>query len=90
VEWLVTGGDVASICGGKISGGVRLCTENTDMCAAKTHVEVKADLKPNWLYDLKSSDSRSMHNTASLALGTPIDIFGGRMDELESTTIKVI
>jgi hypothetical protein len=26
VEWLVTGADVGTICGGKISGGTRFCT----------------------------------------------------------------
>jgi hypothetical protein len=26
VEWLVTGADVGTICGGKISGSTRFCT----------------------------------------------------------------
>jgi hypothetical protein len=38
VEWLVTGADVGTICGGKISGGTRFCTEHVDLCTVKNHL----------------------------------------------------
>jgi hypothetical protein len=76
VEWLLTGVDVGVICGGKISGGARFCTENVDACAVKTHVGIIAELKLNLLY-LKSSASKSRRKTASSAWEIPSDIFGG-------------
>jgi hypothetical protein len=50
VELLVTGADVGTICGGKISGGTRFCTEHVDLCTVKTQLISKADLKSEWLY----------------------------------------
>jgi hypothetical protein len=42
VEWLVTGADVGTICGGKISGGTRFCTENVDLCTVKKSPDFKS------------------------------------------------
>jgi hypothetical protein len=68
VEWLVTGADVGTICGGKISGGTRFCTEHVDLCTVKTHLISKADLKSEWLY-MNTPYTRSRRKTASLACG---------------------
>jgi hypothetical protein len=68
VECLVTGADVGTICGGKISGGTHFCTENVDLCTVKNHLIPKADLKSEWLY-MKATDTRLRHKTASLAWG---------------------
>jgi hypothetical protein len=68
LEWLVTGADVGTICGGKISGGTRFCTENVDLCKVKNHLISKADLKSEWLY-MKTTDTRSRRKTASLTWG---------------------
>jgi hypothetical protein len=89
VEWLVTGADVAGICGGKINGGTRFCTENIDVCTAKTHLISKADLKPEWLY-MKTINTRARRKTASLAWGVPSYICGGRGEELGSTMLKTV
>jgi hypothetical protein len=56
MEWLVTGVDVGVICGGKISGGTRFCTESIEVCTVKTHLVSKAELKPEWLY-MKTTDT---------------------------------
>jgi hypothetical protein len=77
VEWLVTGADVETICGGKISGGTRFRTENVDLCTVKNHLISKADLKSKWLYT-KTTDTRSLRKTASLAWGVPSYAFGGQ------------
>jgi hypothetical protein len=42
VEWMVTGADVGTICGGKISGGTRFCTKHVDLCTVKTHLKFKS------------------------------------------------
>jgi hypothetical protein len=76
VEWLVTGADVGTICGGKISGGTRFCTENVDLCTVKNHLISKADLKSEWLY-MKTKYTRSRRKTASLAWGVSSYAFGG-------------
>jgi hypothetical protein len=66
VEWLVTGTDVETICGGKTSGGTRFCTEHVDLCTFKTHLISKADLKLEWLY-MQTTYTHSRRKTASLA-----------------------
>jgi hypothetical protein len=76
VECLVTGADVVTICGGKISGGTNFCTKHVDLCTVKTHLISKADLKSEWLY-MKATYTRSRRNTASLAWGVPSYDFGG-------------
>jgi hypothetical protein len=68
VEWLVTGADVGTICGCKISGGTRFFTEHVDLCTVKNHLISKADLKSEWLY-MKTTDTRSRRKIASLAWG---------------------
>jgi hypothetical protein len=87
VEWMVTVGDVGLICGGKISGRTRFCTENADVCTFKTHLASKAELKPEWMYK-KTTDTWSCRKTTSLAWGVPHYIFGGRGKELSSTILK--
>jgi hypothetical protein len=89
VEWLVTGADVGGICGGKINGRTRFCTENIDVCTVNTHLVSKADLKPQWLH-MKTTDTRSRRKTAILAWGVPSYIFGGREEELGSTMLKTV
>jgi hypothetical protein len=89
VEWLVIGSDVGVICGGKINGGTRFCTENNDVCTVKTHLVSKADLKPEWLY-MKTTDTRSRRKTASLTWGVPSYVIGGRGEELGSTMMKTV
>jgi hypothetical protein len=71
VEWMVTGGNVELICGGNISGGSRVCTENADVCTVKTHLASKAELKPEWMY-IRTTDMRNWRNTASLSVGVPM------------------
>jgi hypothetical protein len=89
VEWLVTVADVGGICGGKINGGTQCCTENIDVCTVKTHLVLKADLKPEWLY-MKTTDTHSHRKTASLAWGVPKYICGGQGEELGSTMLKTV
>jgi hypothetical protein len=86
---LVTGVDVGVICGGKISGGTRFCTERVDVCTVKTHLVSKAELKPEWLC-MKTTDTHSRRKTASLAWGLPSYIFGGGGEELGSTMLKTV
>jgi hypothetical protein len=76
VEWLVTGDDVGVICGGKINGGTRFCTENNDVCTVKTPMVSNADLKPEYLY-MKTINTRLRRKTVSLAWGVPRYVFGG-------------
>jgi hypothetical protein len=64
----VTGVDVGVICGGKISGVTRFCTEIVDVCTIKNHLVSKAELKPEWLY-MKTMDTHLRRKTASLAWG---------------------
>jgi hypothetical protein len=67
VEWMVTGGNVGLVCGEKISGGARFCTENAGvLCTVKTHLVSKAKLKLEWLYT-KTTDTCAHHKAASLA-----------------------
>jgi hypothetical protein len=75
VEWLATGADVGTICGGKISGGTRFCTEFFDLCTVQNHLISKADLKSEWLY-MKTTYTRLCCKTASLAWGVPSYAFG--------------
>jgi hypothetical protein len=89
VEWLVTGADVETICGGKISGSTRFCTENADLCIVENHLISKADLKSEWLYT-KTTDTRSQGKTASLAWGVPSYAFGGRGEELSCTMMLTV
>jgi hypothetical protein len=89
VEWLVAGADVGKICGGKISGGTRFCTEHVDLCTVKTHLISKADLKSEWLY-MNTTDTRSRRKTAGLAWGVPIYAFGGRGEELSCTMMSTV
>jgi hypothetical protein len=89
VEWLVTGADVGTICGGKISGGTRFCTENVDLCTVKNHLISKADLKSEWLY-MNTTDTRSRRKTASLEWGVPSYDFGGRGEELSCTMMSTV
>jgi hypothetical protein len=89
VEWMVTGADVGTICGGKISGGTRFYTEHVDLCTVKTHLISKADLKSEWLY-MKTTYTRSRRKTASLAWGVPSYAFGGRGDELSCTMMSTV
>jgi hypothetical protein len=89
VEWLMTGADVGTICGGKISGGTRFCTEHVDLCTVKTHLISKADLKSEWLY-MKTTYTRSRRKTASLAWGLPSYAFGGRGEELSCTMMATV
>jgi hypothetical protein len=46
-DWMITDEDVATICGGKISGGERFCTENGCVCSVKKNAADKADFKPD-------------------------------------------
>jgi hypothetical protein len=89
VEWLVTGAEVGTICGGKISGGTRFCTEHVDLCTVKNHLISKADLKSEWLY-MKTTDTRSRRKTASLAWGVPSYAFGVRWEELSCTMMSMV
>jgi hypothetical protein len=89
VEWMVTGGNVSLICGGRISGGYRFCTENTDVCTVKTHLDGKAELKPEWMY-IKRTDTWSRRKTMSLAWGVTHYIFCGRVEELGITMLKAV
>jgi hypothetical protein len=89
VELMVTGADVGTICGGKISGGTCFCTEHVDLCTVKTHLISKADLKSEWLY-MKTADTRSRRKTASLAWGVPSYSFGGRGEELICTMMSTV
>jgi hypothetical protein len=82
-------GDVGLICGGKISGGNRFCTESVDVCTVKTHLVSKSGLKPEWLY-MKTIDTRLRRKTDSLACGVPRYIFGGRGEELVSIMLKTV
>jgi hypothetical protein len=89
VEWLVTGADVGTICGGNISGGTRFFTEHVDLCTVKNHMISKADLKSDWLYT-KTTYTHSRHKTASLAWGVPSYAFGGRGEELSCTMMSQV
>jgi hypothetical protein len=89
VEWTVIGCDAGIICGGRISGGSRCCTATAVVCTVKTHLTLKAKLKPELMY-INTTDTRSRRNTASLAWGVPIHIFGGRVDELGVTMLKTV
>jgi hypothetical protein len=89
VEWLVTGADVGTISGGKISGGTRFCTKHVDLCTVKTHLISKADLKSEWLYT-KTTDTRSRRKTASMAWGVSKYAFGGRGEELSFTMMSTV
>jgi hypothetical protein len=90
LEWLVTGADVGKICGGKISGDTRFCTENVDLCTVKNHLISKDDLKSaEWLY-MKTTDTHSRRKTASLAWGVPSYAFGGRGEESSCTMISTV
>jgi hypothetical protein len=88
-DWLVTGVGVGVICGGKITGGTRFCTESVELCTVKTHLVSKAHLKPKWLY-MKTTDTRPRRKIASLAWGVPSYAFGGRVEELISTMLKTV
>jgi hypothetical protein len=90
VDWLVTGVDVGMICGGKISGGTRFCTESVDFCTVKTHSVSKADLKPEWLYT-KTMDTCSRRKTASLAWGGCLaSLLEGEEKIREGTMMKTV
>jgi hypothetical protein len=89
VEWLVTGADMGTICGGKISGVTRFCTEHVDLCTVKIQLISKADLKSEWLY-IKTTYTRSRRKTASLAWGVPSYAFGGRGEELSCTMMSTV
>jgi hypothetical protein len=89
VEWLVTGADVRTICGGKISGGTHFCTENVDLCTVKNHLISKANLKSEWLY-MKTTNTRSRRKTVILAWGVPSYAFGERGEELSCTMMSTV
>jgi hypothetical protein len=89
MELLVTGSDVGTICGDKISGGTRFCTEHVDLFTVKNNLISKADLKSEWLY-MNTTDNRSRHKTASLAWGVPSYAFGGRGEELSCTMMSTV
>jgi hypothetical protein len=89
VDWIVTGGDVSLICTENISGGSHFCTENADVCTVNIHLDSKAELKPDWMY-IKTTDTQSQINTASLSWEVLSYIFGGRVEELGTTMVETV
>jgi hypothetical protein len=68
VEWMVRGGDMGIVCGGRISGGSRFCAENADVCTVNMYLASRAELKPEWMY-IETTETWSKAQDCKFGMG---------------------